>query len=213
MMRLGLDDVLQWYDKNDAVHGFSHIERVYHLCEHIGKIEGANLEIVLTAALLHDVASSDTNAEHRRNHHLYSAEFAENWLGEHGWQREDIAAVSHCIRAHRFRDENEMPQSLEAKVLFDADKLDSIGAVGVARAIAYAAQHGNPFYEQPSSQFLKDGGYAEGERHSAFHEYWFKLRNIRQRLLTATGMVMAEDRHKTMVDYFERLACENAGEL
>ena len=212
-MKLQLADVYAWYDPNDTVHGYSHIERVYHLCAHIGKMEGADLDVVLTAALLHDVASSDVNAEHRRNHHIYSANFAEDWMRKQNEHPEVIAAIVHCIRAHRFRDETETPQSLEARVLFDADKLDSIGAVGVARAIAYAAQHGNPFYSRPSEQFLLEGRLAEGETHSAFHEYWVKLRSIRQRLLTPTGKAMADERHAVMVNYFERLEQEINGEL
>ncbi|NSW53056.1 MAG: HD domain-containing protein [Anaerolineae bacterium] len=212
-MILSLSSVKHLYDGSDPVHGFSHIERVYRLCDHIGRAEGAEMEILLTAALLHDVAGADEDSERRENHHRHSADFADTWLAEIGWLPERIAAVSHCIRAHRYRDETESPAMLEAKVLFDADKLDSIGAVGVARAIAYAALQGNPFYAVPSAQFLADGNHAPGEVHSAYHEYLFKLRRIHQRLLTPTGQALAWQRHSAMADYFERLSQEVNGEL
>jgi uncharacterized protein len=66
---------------------------------------------------------------------------------------ERIAAVQHCIRAHRFRDDREPPQTLEAKILFDADKLDVLGAIGAARTIAYAVLDGQPVYAEPSPRF------------------------------------------------------------
>lgn len=205
----------QWYSADDTVHGFSHIQRVYALCETIGQAEGADLRIVRMAALLHDVEAADEPdvVLRRENHHLSAARFAGTWLLEQGWADDDIAAVQHCIRAHRFRDEKEMPQSLEAKVLFDADKLDSIGAVGAARAIAYAAQHGKPFYAAPSSQFLSGGGLTAGEVHTAYHEYWFKLRHIHTVLMTSTGKRMAETRHQFMQLYFEQLITEVEGKL
>ncbi|MBN2047245.1 MAG: HD domain-containing protein [Anaerolineaceae bacterium] len=208
-----LADARVWYDVPDTVHGFSHIERVYHLCEHLGQAEGADQQIVLTAALMHDVASSARDEEQRRNHHLYSADFAVEQLSRDGWPKVRIDAVAHCIRAHRFRDETEMPETIEAKVLFDADKLDSIGAVGAARAIAYAAQHEAPFYYPPSASFLERGELAADEPHSSYHEYLFKLRNIRERLLTASGRSFAEERHAYMRDFYQRLAQEIEGIL
>jgi uncharacterized protein len=120
--------------------------------------------------------------------------------------------VKHCIRAHRYRDRQEPPQTLEAKVLFDADKLDAIGAVGVARAIGYAIQAGQPAYAPPSAQFLETGELEPGEPHSAYHEYHFKLRRIKDRMLTATGRKMAVERHQVMAEFFERLAREMGGE-
>jgi uncharacterized protein len=224
-----------WYPASDPVHGFDHVLRVYHLAERLAQIEGADLEIVRAAALLHDAeggewsvdsgqGSVDSGQEsaisnqessinnQRLNHHLSSAEFAAQVLQAEGWTDERIAAVQHCIRAHRFRDRQEPPQTLEAQVLFDADKLDAIGAVGVARAIGYAVQAGQPAYAPPSAQFLERGELEPGEPHSAYHEYLFKLRRIRERMLTASGCKLAEERHQVMAEFFERLADEMGGE-
>ena len=108
--------------------------------------------------------------------------FAEIILKEEGWDEERIAAVQHCIRGHRYRGGKEnQPQTIEAKVIFDADKLDVLGAIGVARTIGYAVQDGQPIYAEPSHQFLETGVKQEGEPHSSYHE--FLLNCVRSRIV------------------------------
>lgn len=217
-----LDQARSWYSTTDPVHGFDHIVRVYHLALRIGRLEGADLRIVGAAALLHDFDEKQTAQQGpetdgirdktRANHQHTAAEFAHIILEKEGWHISDIQAVQHCIRAHRFRDLSEQPRTLEAQVLFDADKLDAIGAIGVARAIAYAVQAGLPAFSQPSHEFITTGKLTAGEQHSAYHEFLLKLRNIRSRLYTAAGKSLAENRRQTMVNYFEQLAAESLGE-
>ena len=200
----------QWYLQDDPVHGFDHILRVYHLAERLAQEEGADLEVVRAAALLHDAegnATADASFD-RLDHHHSSASFARKTLLAEGWSEARIAAVEHCIRAHRFRDRSEQPLTLEAQVLYDADKLDAIGATGVARAIAYAAAHRQPFYSQPSSRFLELGELEPGEGHSAYHEYLFKLSKIKDGLYTQAGRTLAQGRHTYMVSFFKRLEKE-----
>jgi uncharacterized protein len=206
-----LDSARALYAGGDAVHDFSHIERVYRLAVNIAHIEGAELEIVKAAALLHDLQAPQAKGS-RTAHQHSSAELAEDILAAEGWPSEQIAAVQHCIRSHRFRDLSEPPATLEAKVLFDADKLDAIGAVGVARAIAYAVQAGQPVYARPSARFYGTGQLETGEPHSAYHEFVFKLVNIQQRIYTPAGRNLAEQRHQRMADYFEGLRMEMDGE-
>ncbi len=129
-----LEQARYWYTADDPVHGFDHILRVYRLAERLAGLEGADLEIVKAAVLLHD-ASLETHV--RGEHQVAGAEFARRVLEDEGWGEPRIQAVQHCIRAHRFRDDSEQPETIEAQVLFDADKLDAIGAIGVARAVAY----------------------------------------------------------------------------
>ncbi len=213
-----IEQARAWYPVDDPVHGFDHILRVYQLAERLARAEGADLEIVRAAALLHDASpladlSTPEDAQTRGDHHQVSAEFAGELLRREGWPEERIAAVQHCVRAHRFRDEREMPQTLEAQVLFDADKLDAIGAIGVARAVAYAARAGQPFFQYPSRRFLEQNQLEAGEGHSAFHEYLFKLSKLKDRLYTPSGKALGEARHRAMAEYFERLAREICGEL
>jgi uncharacterized protein len=204
-----------WYPDADPVHGFDHVLRVYFLAERLALAEGADLEIVRAAALLHDVQDkapesepADGAQEERLEHHHGAATFARRVLLAEGWPEGRVSAVEHCIRAHRFRDVLEQPQTLEAQILFDADKLDAIGAVGVARAVAYAARAGQPFYSPPSARFLESGHKEVGEPHSAYHEYLFKLRKLKDRLHTSTARTLAQERHSRMADFFEQLALE-----
>ncbi|GAB4536806.1 MAG: HD domain-containing protein [Anaerolineales bacterium] len=197
-----------WYPSDD-IHGWGHISRVYYLAEKLAQTEGADLEIVRAAALLHDAADADPSHKTARASHQHaSAAFARRILSEAGWPEARIRAVEHCIRAHRYRERSEEPQTLEAKILFDADKLDAIGAIGVARAVAHAAMSGQPLYAPPSETFLQTGKTEDGEPHSAYHEYAFKLRHIQTRLYTPAAREMASARHRLMTQYFEELAHE-----
>jgi len=207
-----IEEARKFYPPSDGVHGFDHVERVYHMAEKIGKAEGADLEVIHAAALLHDVEGSAPGKKERANHHEQSADFAAKVLHQEGWPEERIKAVQHCIRAHRYRDIGEAPQSLEAKCLFDADKLDVLGAIGVARTIAYAVMAGTPPYEEPSEQFIKTGIEIPGELHSAYHEYLFKLIKVRERLFTQTARKIAGQRHNFLIQYFEQLKAEMRGE-
>ena len=208
-----IEQAREWYIEADTVHDFEHVMRVYRMAERLANEEHADLEIVRAAALLHDVTGSMPGSAERAEHHIASAAFAGQALAAEGWQPERIAAVQHCIRAHRYRARLERPQSLEAKVLFDADKLDVLGAIGVARTVAYAALAGQPFYLEPSEQFLRTGQEAPGEPHSAYHEFLFKLRKIKDILFTETGRTIAQERHRYLQGYFERLGAEMRGEL
>lgn len=197
---LTIEEARAYYPDDDPVHGFSHVLRVYRLCERIGKEEGADLNILRAAALLHDV---EGDVDVRENHHLAAAKFAGERLRQENWQDEEIEKVLHCIRAHRFRDNREQPQSLEAKVLFDADKIDAIGAVGVARAVAYAVRAGMDVYAPPSNTYLQTGEFAPGESQTVAHEYIYKLRHIKDRMYTKTGRLLAGERHNLMVKFFD----------
>jgi uncharacterized protein len=208
---LTIEKARSWYRANDPVHGFDHVLRVTILAERLARAEGADVEIVRAAALLHDAsppALEQREDLRRSNHHLGSAGLAAEVLSAEGWPAEKILAVQHCILAHRFRDDSTRPSTLEAEVLFDADKLDAIGAVGVARAIAYAVNAGLPFYAHPSPGFAADGVLDPGEPHSAYHEYLFKLVKIRERLNTNTAQRWAEERQQRMVAFFQGLAEE-----
>ncbi len=208
-----LEQARGWYDAHDPVHGFEHVRRVLRLAERLGEALGADLEILRAAALLHDAADAHPGeGEGRVSHEQASAEFAGKVLRSEGWEETRIAAVQHCIRAHRFRG-GEAPESLEAKILFDADKLDVIGAFGTARTVGYAVQAGQPLYARPSQSFLEEGKKEEGEPHSAYHEYLFKLRHIRERLHTSLAREWACPRHALLEAFFEQLAAEAEGEV
>ena len=213
-MTISTEEAKTWYQEADEVHNFEHVLRVKAMAERIGKAEGADLEIIEAAAYLHDSrgASPEEGGKARKEHHIASAEFAGEVLACKGWSQERIEAVQHCIRAHRFRHNGERPESLEAQCLFDADKLDVLGAVGAARTIAYAVLAGQPVLSEPSQQFLDTGLKEPGEPHSSYHEYLFKLRKVKDQLFTTTGKEIAKDRHAFLEEFYTRLLAEYKGE-
>jgi len=205
-----LEQAREWYSDADPVHDFAHVLRVYRLAERIGPAEGADMEVLLAAVLLHDAAEAAPDGEgDRPTHHLASAEFARKRLAEEGWGLERLEAVVHCIRTHRFRG-TEKPETLEARILFDCDKLDVLGAIGVMRAAAYAALAGQPLVGEPSELFKSSGQKEAGEPHTPYHEYLFKLSKVK--FHTAAAREMADARGRYMAEFFERLRDETKGE-
>ncbi len=195
-------------------HDFDHVLRVTALAERIAQAEGADLVIVRTAALLHDVAESEGRAEH----HLRGAERARVLLQDQ--PPAFIEAVAHAIAAHRYRMPPE-PQTLEARVLSDADKLDAIGAVGIARVFAYAGQRGTPLWRVPWRTIAAAGHAGDpaaglrdpaGGAYTPVHEFVYKLNLIPARLYTATAARLAGERQAFMQAFFERLDAEAQGE-
>jgi uncharacterized protein len=212
-MTITIEEARKWYAGADPIHDFEHVLRVYQMADRLAREEKADLEIVHAAALLHDAEGSAPDAETRTSHHHQSAAFARAILHEKGWAGGRIRQVEHCIRAHRFRSDGEVPETIEAKVIFDADKLDVLGAIGIARVIGYASINRQPFFALPSAQFIDSGNKEPGEPHSAYHEYLFKLRKIKERLFTPTARAIAQEREEYLDGFFERLQKELRGEI
>jgi uncharacterized protein len=207
------DQARRYYGDNDISHGFEHVRRVVALAQRIAKAEGANLGIVRTAALLHDIGreeQSRTGACHAEVGARQSREI----LDDHS--PEFVSAVVHAIATHRYRDKDNMPQTLEAKVLFDADKLDAIGAIGVGRAYAMAGWRGQKLWSPLDASDSGDrSSVIEGkaEKHTPVQEYLFKLRHLKDVMFTNSGRSLATARHVFMVSFFDRLDREVQGEL
>jgi len=199
----------RYYEGADVVHDFDHVLRVLALAERIGQAEGADLEIVRTAALLHDAGREQAEAD-GLDHAAFAADRAREILA--GQPPAKVEAIAHAIAAHRFRTGPE-PATLEARVLFDADKLDVIGAMGVARAFAYGGAHGQrlwaPVGAVDVARWLEEGD--DPHDHTPVHEFVVKLSRVKERLFTPTGRAIAEERHAYMVAFFERLAAEVQG--
>jgi uncharacterized protein len=212
-MVITIDFASTFYDNSDPVHDFDHVLRVLALARRIGSAEDANMAIVETAVLLHDIDRVSDAAEpgvfiDSTDHAVVAAAHARHLL-----RNLDppggvmfIDAVAHAIEAHRFRSAIE-PKTLEARVVFDADKLDAIGAIGVARAYAYGARLGKKLWADVPTDYA--GGDPD---HTPVHEFMVKLVHIRDRMQTETGRTIAHARHTFMVAFFERLAQEVRGE-
>ena len=209
------DEARRLYHNGDAAHDFDHVLRVAETAVRIAGAEGADVTVVRLAALLHDAPGAADDGVRmtsgRGGHHLAAAERAGALLSARGLGTAQTANVVHCIEAHRYRDRSIQPQTLEAKCVYDADKLDSIGATGIARVFAYAGAHGNRLWTTPHSE-ITDGGDARlGDAYTPVHEYVCKLRHILGGLYTETARRIGRERHAYMTAFFAQLDAEMAG--
>lgn len=189
-------------------HDWDHTRRVCRLCDRMAAAEQADLDVVRIAALLHDIGRARQDASngsicHAREGARLAGPIVEN-LPLSGRQKKNVL---HCISTHRFRG-HRAPETLEAKVLFDADKLDAIGAIGVARAFLFAGEVGARLHN-PDVRIESTQPYTADD--TGYREYRVKLCKIRDRMVTATGRQLAEARHRFMEAYFERFLQEYDG--
>lgn len=191
-------------------HAWDHTERVFRLCLRIGRREKADLDILRLAALLHDIGREEEDLSNGRTCHAEKgAALAAKILKKHGIADERIARVVRCIQTHRYRGQL-VPDSLEGKILFDADKLDSIGAVGIGRAFLFAGEVGARLHD-PKIQVQKTKPYTKED--TAYREFLVKLSRVKGRMFTAEGKRIASERHKFMTEFFRRLNKETTGAL
>jgi uncharacterized protein len=165
-----------------GTHGYEHVDRVYNTCLHIGKIEGADMKILLPAALLHDVAREE------QNHAEAGAEKAKSILKRYGYTSDEIEKIANAISTHSFSGKK-LPVTLEGKILSDADKLDALGALGVYRTAVYSGEHARPIED-----FI-----------AHFHDKLLRLEGL---MFTAEARRMAKDRTEYLSEFVNRLGRE-----
>lgn len=163
-------------------HDRGHVERVARIAKYIAEREGGDIEVVLKSAELHDVA------RFAENHAFESAKVAEKLLREQGYGEEFVRSVKHAIESHSFSSKVE-PKTLEAKILSDADKIDAMGAIGIARAFMFSGERRRSIEETL--------------RH--FEEKLLKLKDC---LHTETAKKIAEKRHEFLKKFYEQLKKE-----
>lgn len=201
-----IERIAKSYFKNaPPTHDWSHTERVLALSLHIGKKEKACLDVLKVAALLHDAARVNEKEDHASE----GAHLARKILLNEKCRKDFIEAVCHCIKTHRFRGD-EKPETLEAQILYDADKLDAIGAIGVARAYLFAGENGQMLYTNKKHRLSRS---IDHRNYSPLNEFQLKLSKIKDKMLTQEGRRIARERHGYMVAFFERLEREIEGEL
>jgi uncharacterized protein len=165
-----------------GTHGFEHTVRVFRTCRLLGIILGADLSVLLPAALLHDVGRGSDD------HAIIGAEKARMILKSKGYESKKIERVAEIISTHSFSG-GRSPDSKEACILSDADKLDAMGALGIYRAAMFSVEHGR----------LLEGFKAH------FYE---KLLQLKDRLITHEAKKMGESRHTLMLNFLEQLEKE-----
>ena len=196
-----------YFAGSDGCHDFDHTLRVrrnaLELCRMLPE---ARKEIVEAAALLHDIGRPEEDRARGCGccHAAKGAEMAKEILLRQGCDTNFAAAVSRAIACHRFRGELK-PETLEEKILYDADKLDSLGAVGLGRAFLFAGNCGAKLHNSTTEALA---GEAYGRDDTAWREYLVKLRHLPDRMLTTPGRTLGRKRLEFMEEFFRILAAE-----
>lgn len=190
----------------DSAHDKEHIYRVLYVALDIAKTEStADCEVLIAACLLHDIGRQEQLDNPELCHAQVGADKAYKFLIEHNFPKKFALHVSDCIRAHRFRKENP-PESIEAKILFDADKIDVSGAIGIARTLIYKGEVCEPLYTLTADGQVSDG--LGDTQPSFFQEYKYKLEGLYLKFYTARGAEIADQRRLAAVDFYNNILSE-----
>lgn len=192
----------------DGSHDFTHLLRVWKNVSEISASEGGDGEILLAAVLLHDCATIEKNSPLRAEASRLSAEKAREVLKGLGWPEARIAAVTHAIEAHSYSAAVE-PKSLEASILRDADRLDALGAVGVARCFYVAGRMASALYD-PGDPLAESRKLADNR--FALDHFRVKLFKLESGIRTATGRRLARTRVERLSAFFDAFRDEIGAE-
>ena len=189
---------------NDSAHDFDHILRVYKNAKKICKTEKANQKLVLAAVLLHDIISYPKSDKRSKLSSRESAEASKKILKKHGFKDDEIRIISDAIKDHSFS-QNKVPQTIEGKVLQDADRLDALGAVGIARVFAVGGAENRPFFN-PNDPFCKKR--SPDDQNWTLDHFYKKLLLLESKMNTRTGKKEAKKRTKILKDFLSNLKNE-----
>ncbi len=204
---IDIEKYVKHHFSNDySGHDWHHVNRVRNLALHIQENEGGNREIIELASLLHDIS------DHKLNGGILNinGDEAKNTLLQFGADDSIAKKVKEIVDTISFKGANvpDTPKSLEAKIIQDADRLDAIGAIGIARTFAYGGSRNQPIFDENISIKLHDSfeAYASGGTHTINH-FYEKLLLLKGRLHTQTAIKIGEKRHRIMQkfldDFFE----------
>ncbi|MBD3181487.1 HD domain-containing protein [Candidatus Poribacteria bacterium] len=196
----------------DIAHGFDHIEYVVAMAKKIAIEEKADLRIVIPAAYLHD-AVSRAEVESFDEHTDESALVAADFLREIGFSHDEIGRIVEVIKTSSYESylKGEKPISIEAKVVRDADWLDSMGARGIARVFAFAGHYGCPEMGKVSwhpESPVKLEMSTKGPDPSPLYHFFSKLLWLKDEMQTSAGKIEAQKRHQPMVDFLNTYKSE-----
>lgn len=193
---------------SDSAHDKEHIYRVLFVALDIASQEELNnYDVLISACLLHDIGRQEQFENPKLCHAIVGAEKAYHFLIKNKFNSDFAKQVASCIKAHRFRTDTP-PTSIEEKILFDADKIDVTGTLGIARTILYKGQVNEPLYSVDEDGNVLDGsGDIEA---SFFQEYKHKLENLYSKFYTKRGTEIAAQRRSAAVSFYESLIKEVA---
>lgn len=192
---------------SDGSHDLSHVHRVWSNVRRIQACEGGDLEVLLAATLLHDCVAVEKDSPMRAKASTLSAEKAASILTNRGWCSSRVKMVAHAVKTHSFSAGFE-PETLEAKILQDSDRLDAIGMVGVARCFYVAGRMGSALYDI-TNPTAADRGYQD--KQFAIEHFHTKLLTLAHGFKTAEGARLAAIRHARLESFLADFMDEIGG--
>jgi uncharacterized protein len=201
----------------DAAHDFDHLVRVIAIAESIQKREGGDLPSIWAAVAFHDIGQV-RECRHGGDHALIGAEMAANALSNTSFPQYSIPEVQQAIRDHRMTGAT-TPQTLEGRILYDADKIDCLGAVGIGRLYCITGRYNQKVYSPVPTDLVKPVDPLTVRRlrrladYSPSIEFQLLFQDLPARMATITGRELAIERYNYMADFFKRLQNEVVGEL
>ena len=189
---------------NDSAHDFDHIMRVFKNAQKICKKENTHEKLVLSAVLLHDIVSYPKSDKRSKLSSIKSAEKSKKILKKFNFTKEEIQTISDTIRDHSFS-RNKIPATIEGKILQDADRLDAIGAIGIARVFAVSGSEKRPFYNV-KDPFCKNR--VPNDEIWALDHFYRKLFKLESLMNTKSGKIEAKKRTKVLKDFLNELKKE-----
>lgn len=196
-------------DAQDGAHDLSHLLRVWRTVRLIADREGGDGAVLAAATLLHDSVDIPKDSPQRASASRLAAQRATALLTDLGWPPDQIDSVAHAIEAHSFSAQIK-PRTLEARILQDADRLDALGHIGIARCFSVSGQLGRALYD-PADPAAKDR--ALDDLAYALDHFQTKLLTLSGTFLTATGQALAADRHATVQAFLDGFLAEVSGPL
>ena len=192
------------YEKNDPAHDFMHIMRVYKNAEKICKLEGVDRKLVLVSVLLHDIVKKTHSDKRSKSSADLSAEKATSILKKLQFSENEIVIVAEAIRNHSFT-KGKASTSIEGRILQDADRLDALGAVGIARVFSVSGSKNRQFY-QLNDPFSKNR--KPNDKKWALDHFFKKLLLLEKLMNTKAGKIEAKKRTSVLKSYLKDLEKE-----
>ncbi len=208
---------MQREDADDASHDYDHIVRVMTLADTLQAQEGGELPIIWAAIAFHDIGQERERRD-GGDHAMIGAEMAGELLTGTRFPQEAIPTVQEAIREHRLTG-GKVPTTVEGRILYDADKIDCLGAIGIGRLYCITGLYRQKIYSELPPEItepidpLTVRTLRRSPDYSPSIEFRLLFGNLPQRMTTATGRVMAQERYDYMANFFSRLQQEIAGTL